>query len=367
MGLLQIDSINVVARSPYLVLWSRLGAYEPRWLDDLLAEGALFEYWSPAASFLPIEEFPLYRGQMLECANGNAGLNGGDSERHAVIGRVLERIREGGAVRAIEFTREGGKGNGWWDWKPEKHALEQLYNAGVVMIARRDGFQRVYDLRERVLPDWDDARVPPLEESRRALKLKALKALGLAPADWLKCLPPRTSARETRSLMKQWAGEGCVVPVTVEAWDEEAYVHRDLVGLAQQAAAGELTSTRTTLLSPFDPVLCDRGRAQALFGFEYRIEVYTPAPRRRYGYFTLPILHRGALVGRLDPKAHRKEGLFEVRALHLEPGVPVTEELVTELAGALRDCAAWHGTPEVIVRRSDPPELADRLEPLLNS
>src|SRR5262249_29211113 len=149
MGALQIDSISVVARSPYLVLWSRLGAYEPRWLDQLLAEGALFEYWSPEASFLPIEEFPLYRGRMLEHANGDGGLNGGSPEQREVIARVLERIRAGGAVRAIEFTREGEKGKGWWNWKPEKLALEQLFNAGVVMIARRDGFQRVYDLRER--------------------------------------------------------------------------------------------------------------------------------------------------------------------------------------------------------------------------
>src|SRR5207244_4373922 len=135
-----------------------------------------------------------------------------------------------------------------------------------------------------------------------------------------------------------------------------AFVHRDNRGLMERAAEGALASTVTTLLSPFDPVVSDRGRARELFGFEYRIETYTPAARRRYGYFTLPILHRGAVIGRLDPKAHRKECRFEIKALHLEPGVPVTEELVAELAGALRDCAAWHGTPEVVIRSSDPPE-----------
>ena len=233
------------------------------------------------------------------------------------------------------------------------------------MIARRESFQRVYDLRERVLPDWDDARLPAPEEARRALKLKAVRALGIAPAGWLKCLPPPTSLRDTRSFLKELVREGAVVPVAVEGWDEEAYVHRDNLGLAEQADAGALNPTRTTLLSPFDPVVSDRGRARELFGFEYRIEVYTPAARRRYGYYSLPILHRGALVGRLDPKAHRKEGLFEIKALHLEPGVPVTEELVAELAGALRECAVWHGTPEVVVRQSDPPELAARLAALL--
>jgi uncharacterized protein YcaQ len=117
----------------------------------------------------------------------------------------------------------------------------------------------------------------------------------------------------------------------------------------------------TTLLSPFDPVVGDRQRAEALFGFEYRIETYTPAARRRYGYFTLPILHRGALVGRLDPKAHRREGIFEVKAIHLEPGVAVTEELVAEVAEALRACAVWHGTPEVVVRATEPTGLASAI------
>ena len=125
---------------------------------------------------------------------------------------------------------------------------------------------------------------------------------------------------------------------------------------------GALPTTRTTLLSPFDPVVSDRDRAQTLFGFTYRIETYTPAPKRRYGYFTLPILHRGQMVGRLDPKAHRREGMFEVKAVHLEPDVPVTDALVAELAGTLQACAAWHRTPEVIVRASDPPELAPRLQ-----
>jgi hypothetical protein len=362
---LQIDTISVVARSPYLVLWSRLGDYEPRWLDELLAEGALFEYWSRAACFLPIEDFPLYRVRMLACAD--AALNGRNPEQRAVLDRVLTRIREQGAVRSIEFTREEGKGNGWWDWKPEKWALEHLFNTGVLMIARREKFQRVYDLRERVLPEWDDACVPSPEETRRALILKAVRALGIAPARWVPFYFPgylgsRATRRATVALLEKLVGEGELIPVTVEGWDEQAYVHRDHRVLAEQAAAGSLRATRTTFVSPFDPLVHDRQRAQELFGFEYRIETYTPAARRRYGYFTLPILHRDALIGRLDPKAHRKEGIFEVKALHLEPGVPATEELVTALAGALRECAAWHRTPEVVVRHSDPPELATRLE-----
>ncbi len=226
------------------------------------------------------------------------------------------------------------------------------------MIARRERFQRVYDLRERVLPEWDDARGPSEEETQRALALKAVRALGIALSGWV---PDyfRTPKKGTVSLLEELARGGDLVRVTVEGWeDRPTYIHPDNTGFAERAAAGALQPALTTLLSPFDPLVWDRARARALFGFEYRIETYTPSARRKYGYFTLPILHRGALVARLDPKAHRKEGIFEVRALHLEPDVATTEELVNDLTEALRACADWHMTPRVIVRQSDPPHLA---------
>jgi uncharacterized protein YcaQ len=371
MGLLQIDTISVVARSPYLVLWSRLGAYEPRWLDELLAEGALFEYWAHAVCYLPIEDYGLYRWRMLEQAAGDRRVARWRAENPAAVERVLGHIHANGAARSAEFERRDGKSGGWWDWKPEKMALEFLYYAGELMIARREGFQRVYDLRERVLPDWDDARSSTREESGREMALRAVKALGIARPRWLFQYFPHhlhrsVPKRSVNALLEGFAREGLVVPVAVEGWKECAYVHRDHRELTEQAAAGTLQPAVTTLLSPFDPLVSDRARAKELFGFEYRIEVYTPAPRRQYGYFTLPILHRGRLVGRLDPKAHRKEGLFEVRALHLEPDTPITEELVSALAGTLRACALWHGTPQVRVRRSDPPEFARRVQAALD-
>jgi uncharacterized protein YcaQ len=145
------------------------------------------------------------------------------------------------------------------------------------------------------------------------------------------------------------------------------YLHPDNLELARQAAAGELAPTTTTLLSPFDPIVWDRKRAAALFNFDYRIECYTPAPKRVYGYFTLPILRRGQLIGRLDPKAHRKEGIFEVKALHLEPGVEVTPALIEDVADALRRIARWHKTPQVVVRMSNPPEAAVKLNDVLGT
>jgi uncharacterized protein len=360
MGVLQIDSIAVVARSPYLVLWSRLGSYEPRWLDELLAEGALFEYWSHAASFIPIEDYSLYRRFMLD---GREKSRAWFSAHPEEAGRVLARVREGGEVRSAEFARADGRAGGWWEWKPEKRALEHLFAAGELMISRRDpNFHRVYDLRERVLeralPGWDDTRAPSYREVQRALALKTVRALGVAVARWVPNYF-RTPRRGIAKLLDELADEGDLLRARIE--DEPAYVHPDNAGLAEAAISGELRPSLTTLLSPFDPVVWDRARASELFGFEYRIEVYTPAARRRYGYYSLPILHRGALVGRLDAKAHRKEGLFEVRALHLEPGVPATEDLISELGGALRGCADWHGTPGILVRHSDPPGLAEPL------
>jgi uncharacterized protein YcaQ len=233
------------------------------------------------------------------------------------------------------------------------------------MISRRDpNFHRVYDLRERVLgralPGWEDALAPSYGEVRRTLALKAVRALGVSVARWV---PDyfRTPNKGIADLLEGLADEGALLRARIEDWGEPAYVHPDNAELAEAAVSGGLRPSLTTLLSPFDPVVWDRARTSELFGFEYRIEVYTPAARRRYGYYSLPILHRGALVGRLDAKAHRKQGLFEVKVLHLEPDLPVTGDLASGLASALRGCAHWHGTPEILVRRSDPPEL---IEPL---
>jgi uncharacterized protein len=359
MGVLQIDSISVVARSPYLVLWSRLGSYEPRWLDELLAEGTLFEYWSHAACFIPIEDYGLYRRLMIE---------GGEKTRtwmrahHEEIEHVMEHVSGKGPVRAAEFARADGKAGGWWEWKPEKRALEHLFAAGELMISRRENFHRVYDLRERVLanalPDWEDALAPTEQEVRRALALKAVRALGVALARWV---PDyfRTPKKGVARLLEELADEGELVRAGIEG--EPAYVHPDNARLAEKILSGNLQPTFTTLLSPFDPVIWDRARALVLFDFEYKIEVYTPAARRRYGYYSLPILHDGALVGRLDAKAHRKQGTFEIKAVHLEPNTPVDDDLISGLSGALRDCAGWHGTPEVLVRWSDPSELTETL------
>jgi uncharacterized protein YcaQ len=361
MGVLQIDTISVVARSPYLVLWTRLGDYEPRWLDELLAERKLFEYWAHEACFLPVEDYPLFRHRMLDhsWAGWRYAHKWMDAHREDAA-RLLQHVRERGEVRSADFDRVDTRG-GWWSWKPEKRMLESLFTAGELMIARREGFQRIYDLRERILPSWDDSRLPSADEVRRTLALNSVRAMGIAKAKWVADYY-RTDKTSTRLLPERLADAGDLLRVSVEGWKEPAYVHPDHADTARAAAAGRGKPVLTTLLSPFDPLVWDRGRASEMFDFEYRIEVYTPAPKRVYGYYVLPILHRGRLVGRLDPKAHRKDGVFEVRKIHFEPGVRLSDRLVSEVAGAIRDCARWHGTPEVQIRASDPSPAAGRLQ-----
>ena len=358
MGVLQIDTIQVVARSPYLVLWSRLGAYQPRWLDELLAEGALFEYWAHEACFIPVEDYALFRHRMLDPAAMGWKYRADFIRKHRdEVGRLLATVREHGPVRSADFERRDGKGGGWWEWKPEKRMLESLFTAGELMIARRENFQRVYDVRERVLPSWSDDQLASPGEVARTLALRAVRALGVAKAKWVADYF-RTAKRTTPLVTARLADEGALLRVEVEGWKEPGFVHPDHAELAARAAAGEVRPTLTTLLSPFDPLVWDRARAAELFGFDYRLECYTPAPRRRWGYFVLPILRRGALVGRVDAKAHRRDGVFEVKSLFLEPGVRPTDRLLADIGGALRECAAWHGTPAVVVRQSDPSQIA---------
>ncbi|WP_323980971.1 winged helix-turn-helix domain-containing protein [Aeromonas media] len=350
MALLQIDTISVVARSPYLVLFSRLGHYDPRWLEQLLAEGEIFEYWAHEACFVPREDYRLLRHRMLDPAAMGWKFSTQWLKTHGgEIAQIVERIRREGPVRAADIGNERGErkggGNGWWDWKPEKRHLEVLFTAGQLMVRERRNFQRVYDLAERVMPEWDDGRdLPSPELAQRDMVRASCRALGLVKTGWVADYY-RLKRGKYDALLHQLADEGELLPVRVEGWQHGAFVHASLSDELTRAQAGSLKATHTAVLSPFDPLVWDRKRASELFGFDYRIECYTPAPKRQYGYFVLPLLRRGKLVGRLDAKAHRKEGVFEVKSLYLEPGVRVTASLAQDLEKALQKLAQWHQTP----------------------
>jgi uncharacterized protein len=366
MGLLQIDTINVVARSPYMVLFSRLGAYRNEWLDDALADGHLAEAWAHEASFVPSREFHFHRDYRL----GRAGhwaqklAERTHAEARTDMDALLARIRSEGALRASDFERDAPASKGWWGWKPEKKWLEAWFALGQLMVLRRERFQRVYDLAERVTSRWP---VPPpegaLDEAvvRTHFIARSVQALGITRARWIADyfrLKPRVTDAELAPLVV----EGILMRVDVDGWDEPAYVHASHAGLLEKAMANTLRATRTTLLSPFDPLVWDRARAQELFGFEYTIESYTPAAKRRFGYYVRPILHRGRLVGRLDAKAHRNDGLFQVLGVWIEEGVSLTPALIEDVAMAICECAAWHGTPRVSIEGAQPKGLRTQLK-----
>lgn len=361
MHVLQIDTINVIARSPYLVLWSRLGDYNPRWLEELLEEGALFEYWSHAACFLPIEEYPLYRHLYDNWLGGRA--HQWLDEHAAVAKRVMDHIRAHGEARSSDFERTDGQKGSWWNWKDEKVALEYLFYAGDLMVRKRHNFQRIYDLRERVLAGVEELPAISPAEAHEQFVLNTIQALGVTKAEWIGDYF-RLSKTDTKAALKRLETQGRLMPVEVEGWNVPGYIHPDNIKQVEAAVKGKIPRSKTTFLSPFDPLVWDRARALDLFNFDYKIEVYTPAPKRKYGYFTLPILYNNALIGRIDPKAHRKEGIFEVKALHLEPGVVVDDAMVTKVKAALQACAAWHKTPQVVVRYASKPGLAKRLSDL---
>ncbi|QNM96854.1 winged helix-turn-helix domain-containing protein [Chitinimonas koreensis] len=363
MALLQIDTIHVVARSPYLVLWSRLGAYPQEWLEQWLAEGALYEYWAHEACFVPTEDYGLLRHRMLDPAAMGWKFSARWLEAHqAEIAEMTGRIREHGPVRSADFERQGGRGNGWWDWKPEKRHLEVLFTTGRLMVTERRNFQRVYDLAERVLAKtfpagWDDGRdTPTFEAAQAEMVRRSCRALGVVKAGWVGDYY-RLRRGKYDAALHALADAGELLPARIEGWKHDVFVHASLAEHLPAAEAGTLGSTVTTLLSPFDPVVWDRKRATELWDFDYRIECYTPAPKRQYGYFVLPLLSRNRLVGRLDAKAHRQQGVFEVKALYLEPGVRVSQRLAGDLGAAIRRCADWHGTPTVRIERA-PMELA---------
>lgn len=375
MGLLQIDSIHVVARSAYLVLHARLGDYPPRWVDEALEGGQIAECWAHEACLVAAAALAWHRHPDNRRAQHWAQRNALriQATQRAPMRALLRFIARSGPARAADFAPTGdaaGRKSGWWEWKPEKRWLEAWFALGELMITRREGFQRVYDLSEHVLAHLDpplDPTVARLDQTalREHFVLDSVRALGVTRAVWIADyhrLRPAVTAAELAPLLEN----GQLLQVAVRGWKCPAYVHRDHMPLLVAAQHGRLRATHTALLSPFDPVMWDRTRANEMFGFAYTLECYTPAPRRRYGYFVLPILHRGRLIGRLDAKALRASGIFQIKALYLEEGVAMGARLLREVAAAIAATARWHATPQIQLDQTSPPELAAALRELWN-
>lgn len=364
MALLQIDTIHVVSRSPYLVLHSRLGDYPREWLEETLAAAQVFETWAHEACFAHVDDLHIHRAYNRHTRRhwGLAKAAQSHAAQRPHLDKLLEHIRSKGPVKSSDFERPEGKGGAWWGWKDEKRWLEALFALGELMIARRENFHRVYDLSERVAPQLLQPAAPPSEAALHAqLMEKAIAALGITQARWVNDYF-RTKPRFKDADLDALVDAGSVLRVDVEGWDAPGYVHASHTALLKKASANKLEATHTALLSPFDPVVWDRERGSTLFDFDYRLECYTPEEKRVYGYFVLPILCRDALIGRLDAKAHRAEGVFEVRALHAQPGLVWSDQHIADVALAIQRSADWHGTPQVRITRTQPAKLAAALK-----
>jgi uncharacterized protein YcaQ len=348
MGFLQLDSVNVLVRSHYLPAFARLGDYDSAGIDRhgfaLGKPHTMFEYWAHEACLLPMQFQPLLRWRM-ERARRLQGHTEARASHHremrAYYRAILKEVARRGPIAASDLEDPGERSGPWWGWHKGKGALERLFHTGEVTSAgRRGGFERVYDVPERVIPAEILALPTPKErDAIRTLTAVSAAALGVATEadirDYFRLPIP-----ECRAAIAELVEEGTLVPASVEGWDKSAYLAAD--------AAKPSRATPTALLSPFDPLVCFRPRTERLFDFHYRIEIYTPQAKRKYGYYVLPFLHRGRLKGRIDLKAEREAGVLAVRGAHAEKGVD-GDGLAPDLAAELRRMAKWLGLADIRV------------------
>lgn len=350
----QIDTISVVERAHHHTLFTRVPDYRAAHLDALVSQRRVFEYWSHAAAYLPMRDFRFALPRMLAVRSGTDPHWFRRRDR-ALERRIVDRIRADGPLRARDFEMpEAGRRSGWWDWKPSKRSLEALFFDGTLTSVRRDGFEKVYDLMERVIPADVDTRAPSDREHAAHLIDATLSAHGFATAREMtygrrgkqlrQAVRAELAARTASGLLVTVAAaDGAIVHVAPAVLERRPRIRRGV-----------------SLLSPFDNAVIQRDRAARVFGFDYLIECYTPAAKRRYGYFCLPVLFGDRLVGRADCKAERKEGLLRVQALHVEQPVDV-DAFAPALATALHDLARFNGCREVAIVMVAPARLRRHL------
>ncbi|RWL21911.1 MAG: winged helix-turn-helix domain-containing protein [Mesorhizobium sp.] len=342
-GLLQIDSVSAVVRAHYMPLYSRLGTYPLALLDNaaVTRKRKVFEYWAHEASFLPVETYPLMRWRMERAERGEEMYNGlakWGRERAAYIEDIYREVVQRGPIAASALEGQKGSG-GWWGWSDAKHAFEWLFWAGRITTASRRGFERRYDLPERVLPPAILALpVPSPEDAHRELLRISARAHGVATAGDLRDYF-RLSPADIKGRIEELVDASDLLPVRVEGWDKPAYLYKD--------ARFPRKIEARALLAPFDPVVFERARTERLFDFRYRIEIYTPAEKRQYGYYVLPFLLGERIVARIDLKADRPAGVLRVHAAYAEPGAP--PKTAAELFEELKVMQGWLGLERIDV------------------
>ena len=375
VGWVQIDTLQVVRRAQYLTLWSRLGTYDPDQLDRLLFDDGnispdnsrrLFEYWTHAACIIPLTQYRYLMSMMRRHKSGGAGWRrtwAQDPENAKLLESIFVEIQSSGPSRPADFRTERKQSGTWWNWDAAKIALEHLYNVGDLAISNRVNFQRIYDVRDRVLPEWVDRTEPSATEALSHLLQTSMKAFGV-------CAPAQVGdyfhmkRTESKPIIESLIVGGTFVPVQATLSDRAEHdllVHRDNLPLLEQAADGDLKPRRTTFLSPFDSLFWAKDRDASFWKFNQVLECYKREPDRIWGYFCLPILDRDRLVGRFDPKLERNTGVLRLKKLYLEPGVRPSDRLASSVARAMRDFMRFHAATDLVIEHSDPLEFGDRL------
>ena len=370
-GGIQIDSINVIDRAHYLTAWSRFGAYERRTFDRLVyRDRVLFEYWAHAACLVPASHFAFWRRAMLDYSLRSRGWGLWLQKNRALVAAIEAAMAERGPLGSADFEQEKRRGaGGWWNWKPSTHALDYLWMSGRALVDSRIHFQKRFDLAERVMSAALTTEPVTTEEFRRWHLRRSLHAMGAATATDLRMYLtfPRGGATERRRVLADLLASGEVARIRVHTGtnvDPGWFALTEDLPLLAAAARRRAPSRGTTMLAPFDSFLWHRDRTARLFGFDYRIEVYTPGHRRVHGYYVMPILHDGQLIGRVDAKTHRSLGVLEIKRVHFEPwfarGQPPPaaswgnvnrDDAMLGVAGALRSLATFVGAERVELGR----------------
>lgn len=349
LGYVQIDTIAVVERAHHHVIASRAADYKPAMLDEMLAEDrTVFEYWGHAASYLPMNDYRFYLPRMKTFADPHGKWEKERLEKYgSLMAPVLERIRSEGALGSADFELpDKKKKDGWWDWHGVKTALELLYWRGDLMVSGRRKFEKLYDLTERVLPAYVDTRYPSDEELGCFLVERALQAMAIASekeiANYI--IPPdkKTVGRAITNMLEA----GAIIKISIEGVsNNEYYMFPEALGNNDE----HLFARRVFILSPFDNFIIQRQRIIKLWNFDYTLECYTPAAKRKFGYFAMPILWGDKLVGKIDAKADRKMKKFIIRKTGVEPWFAPDDEFRSAFNTALDRLADFNGCNSVVI------------------
>lgn len=352
IGCLQLDPISAVARSHTLVAFSRVGPYDLAHLEALRwEERRLFEYWAHAASLVLTEDYPIHHLMMRNYPSRNSSWTQQTRDwvktNAELRDYILSELAANGPLPSRSFEDKAHAGwysTGWTSERNVSQMLDYLWCRGEIMVAGRSGLQKLWDLSERCLPEWTPREVLNEREVTRRAAQKSLRALGVGTLKHINLHYTRYRYQDLPAVLKELEAEGTIQRVEIAEdggqWKEPWYIHRDDMPLLERLENGDW-QPRTTLLSPFDNLICDRARTEQLFNFDFRIEIYVPKARRKYGYYVLPILHGDKLIGRIDPLMNRKQKVLTVNSVYAEPDAPVNTETGKAVAGAIEELATF--------------------------